>query len=472
MADSGLLRFLANGIRFASSRLASTYVGLRLLSDPASSFYINLPTALPGSTQAVFCDSSGNLSFAATGTVSSVGVSVPSILSVSGSPVTTSGTIAIGLQNQMANLVLAGPTTGLATTPTFRALVQNDIPKTLNSTWILDFDTQVRTSRLDQMAAPTAAVSLNSQRISNLSDGTALTDAASWGQVQSLFNGQDNKANVRVATTASLGLTSATATTITKTGGLPTTLDGGGALQPNDRILVKNESGAGATGGAANGIYLYSAGTTWVRATDADISAEVTSGLNVFVSEGGQAATLWFLATADPITLGTTSLTFNQIGAANSYLAGNGLQLSGNIFSVLGTTNRISVSGAGVDISASYAGQASIVTLGTIGSGTWQATPVGTTYGGTGANTAAGARTNLGAAGVYKTTFTSASLTAGVLTLNHNLGQQIVSVQISDHTNKVVLADDVTLSSTTQSAVDLTSYVTGFTGTWNAIVVG
>lgn len=46
----------------------------------------------------------------------------------------------------------------------------------------------------------------------------------------------------------------------------------------------------------------------------------------------------------------------------------------------------------------SYAGATSITTLGTVGTGTWQGTVVAATYGGTGASTAAGARTNLGLA--------------------------------------------------------------------------
>ena len=66
-----------------------------------------------------------------TGTVTSVALTVPSILSVSGSPITSSGTLAISLATESANRVLAGPTTGSAATPTFRALVAADIP-TLN----------------------------------------------------------------------------------------------------------------------------------------------------------------------------------------------------------------------------------------------------------------------------------------------------------------------------------------------------
>jgi hypothetical protein len=63
-----------------------------------------------------------------TGTVTSVALSVPSILSVTGSPVTSSGTLALSLAVQAANRVLAGPTSGLDATPTFRALVAADIP--------------------------------------------------------------------------------------------------------------------------------------------------------------------------------------------------------------------------------------------------------------------------------------------------------------------------------------------------------
>lgn len=62
------------------------------------------------------------------GTVTSVGLALPSIFSVSGSPVTTSGTLTGSLANQNANLVWAGPSTGSPATPTFRSLVAADIP--------------------------------------------------------------------------------------------------------------------------------------------------------------------------------------------------------------------------------------------------------------------------------------------------------------------------------------------------------
>jgi len=62
------------------------------------------------------------------GTVTSVGLSMPTQFTVTNSPVTSSGTLTAAWNTQTANYVLAGPTTGAAAVPTFRALVAGDIP--------------------------------------------------------------------------------------------------------------------------------------------------------------------------------------------------------------------------------------------------------------------------------------------------------------------------------------------------------
>ncbi|MCD6495672.1 MAG: LamG domain-containing protein, partial [Candidatus Aenigmarchaeota archaeon] len=77
------------------------------------------------------CISGGNCLSSTGGTVTSVGLSLPSEFSVSGSPVTGSGTLTGSWQNQNANEVFAGPTSGGAATPGFRTLVDNDIPNAL-----------------------------------------------------------------------------------------------------------------------------------------------------------------------------------------------------------------------------------------------------------------------------------------------------------------------------------------------------
>lgn len=97
-------------------------------------------------TRATTCAGSGTGAFAkrlngawscadasgGTGTVTSVAMSVPGVLlSVSGSPITTSGTLAVTLVTQSANCVFAGPTSGGAATPTCRSVVDNDIPDSI-----------------------------------------------------------------------------------------------------------------------------------------------------------------------------------------------------------------------------------------------------------------------------------------------------------------------------------------------------
>jgi len=62
------------------------------------------------------------------GTVTSVGLALPTEFAISGSPVTGAGTLTGSWNAQSANAVLAGPTSGGAATPTFRALVSGDIP--------------------------------------------------------------------------------------------------------------------------------------------------------------------------------------------------------------------------------------------------------------------------------------------------------------------------------------------------------
>jgi len=62
------------------------------------------------------------------GSVTSVALTAPSIFSVTGSPVTTSGTLDFALATQTANAVFAGPSTGADAAPTFRALVSDDLP--------------------------------------------------------------------------------------------------------------------------------------------------------------------------------------------------------------------------------------------------------------------------------------------------------------------------------------------------------
>lgn len=71
------------------------------------------------------------------GTVTSIDVAAPtSFITSSGGPVTTAGTITLALVNASANYVWAGPSSGGAGTPSYRALVPNDIPSAIPATKI------------------------------------------------------------------------------------------------------------------------------------------------------------------------------------------------------------------------------------------------------------------------------------------------------------------------------------------------
>lgn len=180
---------------------------------------------------------------------------------------------------------------------------------------ISDLATTVQAYRLDQFAAPTAPVSFNSQRITNVGTPTSAADAVTKSYVDGLVNGTDWKQSVRCATTANITLS-----------GLQT-IDGV-TVVAGDRVLVKNQ-----TTGSANGIYVAASGA-WSRAADADVGT-LTSGAAVMVTEGTTLGdSQWRLTTDDPISVGTTSLAFAQIGAATSYTQGTGIIISGNTVSI------------------------------------------------------------------------------------------------------------------------------------------
>lgn len=180
-----------------------------------------------------------------------------------------------------------------------------------------DFDTQVRTNRLDQMAAPTADLSLAGMKLTNLANGTAATDAATVGQLDAIANGTDWKRSVRaIATTAIANLS-----------GL-LTVDGI-TLVVSDRVAV-----TGQTTASDNGLYVAASGA-WARSLDADGNTEVTPGMAFMVEEGTTYAdSQWRLTTNGAIVVGTTPLAFAQIGAGSSYTNGTGISIVGNVVGV------------------------------------------------------------------------------------------------------------------------------------------
>ena len=222
---------------------------------------------------------------------------------------------------------------------------------------------------------------------------------ANKSYVDSVANGLDVKASVRVATTANLATAYNNANgTLTASSNGAIAIDGISDLVVGNRILVKNQSTA-----AQNGFYkvttVGNGSTAYVltRTPDADAASELTAGAFTFAEEGTlNGDNGYVMSTNGAVTLGTTAITFEQFSGAGQITAGNGLTKNGNTINAVGTADKITVSADAVTIASTYAGQSSIVTLGTITSGTWAATDVAVAHGGTGSSTAAGAATNLG----------------------------------------------------------------------------
>jgi hypothetical protein len=325
---------------------------------------------------------------------------------------------------------------------------------------ISDFDTQVRTSRLDQMAAPTAAVSVNNQRIISVATPTSGTDAANKSYVDSVGAGLDPKASVRAASTGPVTVTySATGGTSGRgqITAVTNSIDGV-TLAAGDRVLLKNQAT-----GAQNGIWVVTtvgtgANGVWDRATDFDADAEVTSGAFTFVEQGTQGASGWVLSTANPIIIGGsggTSLAFTQFSGGAAYLAGNGLTLSGQTFAVGGTTGRILVGATTVDIDPGYVGQTSITTLGTIATGTWNATAIAIAKGGTGGTSVATAKTALGFLTRYAVDVGDGAATS--ITITHNLGTLDVQVALYEKSGGGEVMANVTHATTNTLTLSFTT---------------
>ncbi len=192
---------------------------------------------------------------------------------------------------------------------------------TQTASTISDFDTQVRTSRLDQMAQPTGDVPFNAHKITGLADGSSAQDAVTYSQLQAVLNGRDFKDSVRAATTANGTLATAYAN--------GQVIDGV-TLVTGNRILLKNQ-----TSGSENGIYVVAASGAPSRATDADSATKITSNMTVMVEEGTTLAdTQWTMTNNGAIVVGTTALVFAQTGAGTTYTAGSGISIGGGAISI------------------------------------------------------------------------------------------------------------------------------------------
>jgi hypothetical protein len=204
---------------------------------------------------------------------------------------------------------------GALTLATVNSNVGTFLKTTVNAKGLV---TAATTANINDLTAPTADYGFGGFKITNLADPTNDQDAATKYYVDTVAQGLDVKASVLVATTANITLSGAQ------------TIDGVSVVA-GDRVLVKSQ-----TTQADNGIYVAATGS-WARSADANTWDELVSAYT-FVEEGSTYAdTGWVCTINKGGTLGTTPITWSQFSGAGTYLAGTGLTLSGNTFSITNT---------------------------------------------------------------------------------------------------------------------------------------
>lgn len=223
----------------------------------------------------------------------------------------------------------------------------------------------------------TGAVDVAGSRITGVDEPINATDAANKAYVDNAISGLDWKTAAQLLADSNVALTGATNTLV---------IDGHSALDSTDngyRILLKGQSTS-----SQNGIYIYNDnGSTYTltRSDDADTYQELV-GASIYILEGTiYGGTGW--VQSNHYLTDFSGQVWSQFTGGGAYSAGDGLTLTGSTFNVNGTADRISVTSDAVDIASTYAGQTSITTLGTIATGTWNATAISATKGGTGLTT-------------------------------------------------------------------------------------
>ena len=440
------------------------------------------------------------------GTVTSINLTAGTGISVSGGPITTSGSIAVvnTAPDQIVALTGGGLTTVTGTYPNFTisssggtgtvssvaasggttGLTFTGSPITSSGTLTLGGTLAVANGGTGATSAGAALTSLGAAASGANTDITSIalttgtistaptngTDIVNKTYADSIASGVNFHQSVRLATVAALPAntynngTGGVGATLTANANGALSIDGVAVVVGN-RILVKNEVTQ-----ANNGVYTVtqtgSGAAVYIltRATDFDSAGtgvdQIDAGDFFLVTAGSTLAnTSWVQQTPLPITVGTTGIVFLQFGAPITYSAGTGLTLAGTVFSITnsGVTASTYGSASAVPVIAFNAqGQATGVTNTSIAISGSQITSgsVAVANGGTGATTAGAALTNLGA---YP-----ASNPNGYTS---NVGT-VTSVSGTGTVNGMTLTGSVTTSGSltlggTLSGVDLTSQVTG-----------
>ena len=327
-------------------------------ADAAPAFrqltYLDMP--LVAGSNITFTPSGKNWVIASTasggggGTVTSIDMSTPtSLLTVSGNPITTAGTLALALTNAGSGLFWAGPTSGSPAAPTYRAITTSDLPTAIPATNIangsvsdtefqyLDGVTSAIQGQIDGKAS-NAEPFVTLGNTSGLSGERALTVAGG-------LTIQDNGANSSVVLSGSaLQPLDSTLTALAayNTNGLMTqtaadTFTGRTITGTTNRITVTDGDGVAGNPTLDVGSNVYTVGGTDVAVADGGTGASDASTARTNLGAASDAEAF--------VTLGTTSGLSNErsLAVAGGLTiqdggAGNAVTISGSALQPLDAT--------------------------------------------------------------------------------------------------------------------------------------
>jgi hypothetical protein len=233
------------------------------------------------------------------GTVTSVGLTAPNIFSVSGSPITAAGTLALALTPQAQNLVFAGPSSGSAANPTFRSIVNGDLPPALSATSLTLVGSSANILSAGQNGSTNPAFNVDASTASQVA-GLNVKGAATGGTVAIAAIDSGSNTNLTLdakgSGTISIGSISTGAVAITPSVRLGSTL------------TAPSLSTVGTIGGSicatAAGLVLYETGINCFAASAASVTIGTTT-----VASGTDKYILYQNGASPGGTLGEYSLT-------------------------------------------------------------------------------------------------------------------------------------------------------------------
>lgn len=294
-------------------------------------------------------------------------------------------------------------------------------------------------------------------------DPTTNLQAATKQYVDSLSAGLSVRGSCTAATTTALTATyangaSGVGATLTNATTMAAFSIDGVSPTVGQRVLIKDQASQ-----LQNGIYTVttvgSGAVNWVltRATDYDTTAEVFAGTYTIITSGTVNSTNMFVMTqTGTITMGTTAIVFSAFNSAANISVtapitkvgnlialttplaatyggtgisnSNTITLGGNIstaaafttsganaltLTTSGSTN-VTLPPTGTLVNTAVTTLSSLASIGTISTGVWNGTLIGSTYGGTGVNNGSSTITlggNLTTSGAFASTFTMTNIT-------------------------------------------------------------